>query len=147
MNENRTEPLGIIQSISAVGDIIGSEPDAVADHLEFLCDYGDKLAAWEEDVAGLLTACLDSRSRARINGGFRSFGHTTPPKDIADVAIRLVAKSGSAVQERMIGPMVDFVAGSPSTEAKNNCKQILQKHEALLDAAQKRSLAKIFGDF
>ena len=147
LNENRTEPLGIRQSIRAVGDIIGSEPDAVADHLEFLCDYGDKLAAWGEDVAGLLTACLDSRSRARINGGFRSFEHTTPPKDIADVAIRLVAKSGSAVQERMIGPMVAFVAGSPSKEAKAQCREILQKHEALLDATQKRSLAKIFGDF
>ncbi len=147
LNANRAEPLGIWQSINAAGGAIAGEQDAVADHLEFLRNYGRGIAASEDAAVGLLTACLDGPSRARINGGFKSAKHTNPPKDIADAAMECIEGAGDAVQVRMIEPMVAFVQEGPSEVAKNRCRQILQRHEALLNAKQKHGLKQAFADF
>lgn len=145
LNEDRAEPLGILQSINAAVDAITIDSDAVADHLEFLRNYGKGLATAEDRAVNLLTACLDRISRFSINAGFKSAKHTKL-KDIADMAMECIAVSGDAVQVRMIEPMIDFVRETPSKEAKNRCRQILEKHRARLNTAQKHDLAQIFAD-
>ena len=147
LNEDRAEPLGILQSINAAGDAITIDPDAVADHLEFLRNYGKGLAASEDRAVGLLTACLDRVSRVIVNGGFKPAKHTNHSKDIADAAMECIEVAGDAVQVRMIEPMVAFVQEWPSEVAKNRCRQILQRHEARLNAKQKRELKQAFAGF